>query len=115
VIPCLQCRRIPFLLKIKILLGLFNQSTLASCFLSQTRLPITKPIYLHSIKMVAFEDVEFKTVDGTILRGRLFPAKDRGVGVVMSPGVSPRYQSIPTHNLLCSLEQDASLHIDFFS
>lgn len=38
--------------------------------------------------MMAHEDVEIRTLDGTILRGHLFPAKGRGPGVVMSPGVS---------------------------
>lgn len=37
---------------------------------------------------MGFEDVEFKTVDGVTLRGRIFQAANRGVGVVMSPGVS---------------------------
>ncbi|KAI0172778.1 DltD N-terminal domain protein [Hypoxylon sp. FL1284] len=32
------------------------------------------------------EDVEFKTVDGITLRGRIYAAKERGPGVVMSPG-----------------------------
>jgi hypothetical protein len=38
--------------------------------------------------MASQEDVEFKTVDGVTLRGKVFPAKERGAGVVMSPGVS---------------------------
>lgn len=38
--------------------------------------------------MVVPQDVEFKTVDGITLRGHMFAAKDRGPGVVMSPGVS---------------------------
>lgn len=38
--------------------------------------------------MASREDVEFKTVDGTILRGRLYPATVRGPAVVMTPGVS---------------------------
>lgn len=39
-------------------------------------------------KLVVSQDVEFKTLDCTTLRGRLFPAKYRGPGVVMSTGVS---------------------------
>lgn len=38
--------------------------------------------------MAKHEDVEFKTADGIILRGSLFPAEHRGPGVVMIPGVS---------------------------
>jgi hypothetical protein len=34
-----------------------------------------------------YEDVEFKVLDGTILRGRLFPASSRGPGIIMTPGV----------------------------
>lgn len=40
--------------------------------------------------MVVPQDVEFKTVDGITLRGHLFSARNRGPGVVMSPGVSSR-------------------------
>lgn len=36
------------------------------------------------------QDVEFKTLDGTVLRGTLYPTGDRGPAIVMSPGVSPR-------------------------
>ncbi|GKT64372.1 N-terminal alpha/beta hydrolase domain protein [Colletotrichum tofieldiae] len=36
--------------------------------------------------MTRQQDVEFKTVDGVTLRGRIFPAADRGPGVVMCPG-----------------------------
>lgn len=35
-----------------------------------------------------YEDVEFKTIDGLVLRGWLFPAAKRGPAVVMTPGVS---------------------------
>jgi fumagillin biosynthesis transferase len=35
------------------------------------------------------EDVEFKTIDGVTLRGRVYPANERGAGIVLSPGVSP--------------------------
>ncbi|KZL86692.1 hypothetical protein CI238_12751 [Colletotrichum incanum] len=38
--------------------------------------------------MAIFEDVEFKTVDGVILRGRLYAAQNRGPGVVMGPGLN---------------------------
>lgn len=38
---------------------------------------------------MSHERVEIRTLDGTILRGHLFAAKERGPGVVMSPGVSP--------------------------
>jgi hypothetical protein len=37
--------------------------------------------------MDIFENVEFNKIDGTTLRGKLFPAKERGPGVVMIPGV----------------------------
>ncbi|KFY19437.1 hypothetical protein V491_04435 [Pseudogymnoascus sp. VKM F-3775] len=33
-----------------------------------------------------YEDVEFKTIDGLVLRGWLFPAAKRGPAVVMTPG-----------------------------
>ncbi|QPH02866.1 hypothetical protein C2857_007084 [Epichloe festucae Fl1] len=36
--------------------------------------------------MAPREEVEFKTVDGVVLRGHLFRAQSRGPGVVMSPG-----------------------------
>ncbi|KAI1762471.1 DltD N-terminal domain protein [Hypoxylon sp. FL1150] len=36
--------------------------------------------------MASQEDVEFKTADGITLRGRIYAAKERGPGVVMSPG-----------------------------
>ncbi|KAF9737639.1 hypothetical protein PMIN03_000187 [Paraphaeosphaeria minitans] len=32
------------------------------------------------------QDVEFKTLDGTVLRGTLYPSSDRGPAIVMSPG-----------------------------
>lgn len=32
-------------------------------------------------------DVEFSTIDGLLLRGRVYAAFERGPGVVMSPGV----------------------------
>jgi hypothetical protein len=37
--------------------------------------------------MPGYESVEFKTLDDVTLRGWLFPATTRGVGIVMSPGV----------------------------
>ncbi|KAH0595097.1 hypothetical protein MHUMG1_07397 [Metarhizium humberi] len=36
--------------------------------------------------MTRREEVKFKTVDGVVLRGHVFPAQSRGPGVVMSPG-----------------------------
>ncbi|KAF5127154.1 Polyketide transferase ATR5 [Metarhizium anisopliae] len=36
--------------------------------------------------MAQRQEVEFKTVDGVLLRGYLYPAQSRGPGVVMSPG-----------------------------
>jgi hypothetical protein len=38
--------------------------------------------------MTSQEDVAFKAVDGTVLRGRIYMAENPGPGVVMSPGVS---------------------------
>lgn len=37
--------------------------------------------------MASAEDVEFKTIDGITLRGRIYPAKALGPGIVISPGV----------------------------
>lgn len=34
------------------------------------------------------QDVDFKTIDGLTLRGRMYIASNRGPGIVMSPGVS---------------------------
>lgn len=34
------------------------------------------------------EDVEFKTLDGLVLRGTLYPSQTKGPGIVMTPGVS---------------------------
>ena len=34
------------------------------------------------------QDVEFRTLDGTILRGRVYPTVEKGPGVVLCPGVS---------------------------
>ncbi|KAI9781694.1 MAG: hypothetical protein M1816_002218 [Peltula sp. TS41687] len=34
------------------------------------------------------QDVEFKTIDGLLLRGRLFSAGERGPGIVMTPGIN---------------------------
>ena len=58
------------------LLPLFPRQTLA-CVL-----------YKKTITTMVSQDVEFKTVDGVTLRGHMFAAKDRGPGVVMTPGVS---------------------------
>lgn len=33
------------------------------------------------------EDVSFKTLDGLLIKGWLFPAAKRGPGVIMTPGV----------------------------
>ncbi|KAL9122681.1 MAG: hypothetical protein Q9187_000767 [Circinaria calcarea] len=41
------------------------------------------PSAIHSI---SYEDVEFKTIDGLILRGSLYPAASRGAAVIMTPG-----------------------------
>ncbi|KAK2024964.1 alpha/beta-hydrolase [Colletotrichum zoysiae] len=38
--------------------------------------------------MGVYEEVEFKTVDGINLRGRLYAAQNRGPGVVMGPGLN---------------------------
>ena len=38
-------------------------------------------------------DVEFKALDGTILRGRVYPASQKGAGVVLCPGVGPKSSS----------------------
>jgi hypothetical protein len=35
------------------------------------------------------EDVEFKTLDGLTLRGSLYPAQQKGPGIVITPGVGP--------------------------
>lgn len=43
----------------------------------------------RSINMENPERVEFKTLDGLVLRGFLYPADTKGPGVVMTPGVSP--------------------------
>ena len=69
--------------------------------------------HLLGFEMVAYEDVGFKTIDKITLRGRLFPAKDRGPGLVMSPGVSlkcHRLQSldstVPTSPPMSSREEE---------
>ncbi len=38
--------------------------------------------------MLPQEDVEFSTLDGLVLRGRLYPAAGAGPGIILSPGVS---------------------------
>ena len=38
--------------------------------------------------MMQHEDVEFRTIDGLLLRGRVYPANERGPGIILSPGVS---------------------------
>jgi hypothetical protein len=40
------------------------------------------------------EDVEFKTIDGLILRGWLYPAASKGPAVIMTPGVSQMQLSL---------------------
>ncbi|KAL2000897.1 hypothetical protein VTN02DRAFT_2485 [Thermoascus thermophilus] len=35
---------------------------------------------------MSFQDVEFKTLDGLTLRGALYPARERGPAVIMTPG-----------------------------
>lgn len=37
--------------------------------------------------MPAHEDIQFRTLDNTTLRGRLFSADERGPGIIMTPGV----------------------------
>lgn len=39
-------------------------------------------------KMPLHQDVEFKTVDGTTLRGQIYLGADNGGGIVLTPGVS---------------------------
>ncbi|KAL6817691.1 DltD N-terminal domain protein [Trichoderma camerunense] len=36
--------------------------------------------------MSGHEDVEFKALDGTVLRGVIYPAQKRGPGIIMTPG-----------------------------
>lgn len=38
--------------------------------------------------MLPQKDVEFPAIDGIILRGRLYPAPEKGPGIVLCPGVS---------------------------
>jgi hypothetical protein len=38
--------------------------------------------------MPAHEEVEFKTLDKLTLKGWLYPASERGPGIVLTPGVS---------------------------
>ena len=45
-------------------------------------------IPIHSSEMPAHQDVEFKTIDGVTLRGRAYPATEKGAAVVLCPGVS---------------------------
>lgn len=37
------------------------------------------------------QDVEFKALDGTVLRGTLYPISGRGPAIVMTPGVSQKH------------------------
>ncbi|KAL8735464.1 MAG: hypothetical protein Q9181_002807 [Wetmoreana brouardii] len=38
--------------------------------------------------MLVQDEVHFKTIDGVIIRGTLYPAANRGPGIIMSPGFS---------------------------
>lgn len=40
--------------------------------------------------MANIENAEFKTIDGVILKGLIYPASRRGPGVILTPGVSPQ-------------------------
>lgn len=42
---------------------------------------------IRSEAMTDIEKVEFRTVDGIILRGHLYLASQYGPGIVLSPGV----------------------------
>lgn len=39
------------------------------------------------LSTMSSENVEFKTMDGVTLRGRIYPASQVGIGIVISPGV----------------------------
>lgn len=56
--------------------------------------------------MPGHEDVEFKTLDGLALRGWLYPASQRGPGIVITPGVSKSHFKYPLnlHRLQLRLE-----------
>ena len=49
--------------------------------------------------MASTEDVEFKTVDGLMLRGRLYHSGALGPGVVMCPGVS--FVELQSYRVIC--------------
>ncbi|KAL2828560.1 Alpha/Beta hydrolase protein [Aspergillus pseudoustus] len=43
----------------------------------------------------SYENVQFKTLDGTVLRGRLYPAAQRGPAVILSPGYNVTISIFP--------------------
>lgn len=49
--------------------------------------------------MAGRQEVEFKTLDGLTLRGWLYPAKSRGPGIIMTPGVRRARQTAFQKNL----------------
>jgi hypothetical protein len=68
-----------------------NSSRL-TIFTSHTGFAVTVLLTIAKLRMPGYESVEFRAVDGVILRGWLFPAETRSVGVVMSPGVRFSFQ-----------------------
>jgi hypothetical protein len=49
--------------------------------------------------MVSYEeDVDFNTIDGLTLRGRVYHAESIGPGIVLCPGVSKTASSIPNQS-----------------
>jgi hypothetical protein len=59
-----------------------------------------------------YEKVQFKTLDGIFLRGRLYPAAQRGPAVILSPGVRilphPITMPMPPHYQLshCTVQRN---------
>ncbi|KAJ5104039.1 hypothetical protein N7532_004568 [Penicillium argentinense] len=51
------------------------------------------------------QDVEFKTIDGITLRGRMYIASSRGPGIVMSPGFNGVKEMVGLPNVALAFQQ----------
>ncbi|KAJ6190989.1 hypothetical protein N7519_001010 [Penicillium mononematosum] len=51
------------------------------------------------------QDVEFKTMDGVTLRGRMYIASSRGPGIVMSPGFNAVKEMVGLPNVAVAFQQ----------
>jgi hypothetical protein len=48
--------------------------------------------------MEGYRRIKFKTIDGIDLRGRLYPAAQRGPAVILTPGVSNKHLATCDNN-----------------